>query len=52
MSREWDAVHLLLAVDSDEQDIIGRIREEDVGGGRRSGLRLDGRHVAGERDLK
>lgn len=30
MSGEWDAVHLLLAVDGDEEDIIGRVREEDV----------------------
>ena len=41
-----DAVHLLLAIDCDEQDIVGRIREDDMGGCRRRGLWLDARHCA------
>lgn len=44
---EGNAVHLLLAVDGDEEDIVGWVGEEDVGGGRRCGLGLDGRHIAG-----
>lgn len=47
MSRKGDAVHLLLAVDGDKEDIVGRVREEDMGCGRRRGLWLDGRHIDG-----
>ena len=46
MTREGDAVHLLLAVDSDEQDIIGWVREYDVRRGWGSCLGLDRGHGA------
>lgn len=44
MAREGNAVHLLLAVYSDEQDIVGWVREHDVRRGWGSRLRLNGRH--------
>jgi hypothetical protein len=44
MTRKRDAVHLLLSVDGDEEDIVGRVREEDVRCGWRTGLRLGSGH--------
>ena len=52
VSREWDAVHLLLAIDCDEEDIVGRVREENVRGRRRRGLRLESRHRDGSDDVQ
>lgn len=51
MRSESDAVHLLLAIYGDKQDIIGWVRKEDMRGGRRRGLRFDGRHFVGDSDM-
>src|SRR5690242_3835679 len=52
MSSKRDAVHLLFTIYSDKKDIIGRIREKDVGRGRRTGLGPDSRHCGGNRNMR
>jgi hypothetical protein len=41
VTRKWNTVHLLLPVYGNEEDIVGWVREEDVGRGWRISLRPD-----------